>query len=230
MSIIIREMKVEDLHAIVDIAKLAFPYDKQFVYKYPYREEYPEEHHKNLTIRYTEYLNSTFAGRNTIMIAEAPDLTEPNVAKVVAFSIWSNVGTSPPGQDTAAIAPSEQHYERKDCNTERLKAYRAATTKARKDIFARMYGERQSSLRQLATLPEYWHRGVGTQLLHWGMERSREQGVPITLFAGPMGKNLYEKHGFKELEKVHVQVDGESAAIFQTAMSWNPKLDTDDAQ
>ncbi|XXG99224.1 hypothetical protein Hte_005561 [Hypoxylon texense] len=227
-SITIRPVRPEDLDAIVDIVKLAFPYDEQFAYRYPFREEFPEEHHKYLTIHYTKYINNTSAGRNAIMVAETPDKADQGVAKVVAFAIWDNAGTKPPGsRDIPALAPPEQHYERKDCSTVRLRAHRAATMRARKEFFVDAYGERQISLRQLATLPRYWGRGAGTALLHWGMARSREQGVPITLFAGSMGRSLYEKHGFRELGQAVVQVDGEDERIVESAMAWDPKLDTD---
>ena len=35
------------------------------------------------------------------------------------------------------------------------------------------------------------------QLLQWGLDRARQENVPVTLAATPAGRRLYEKAGFK---------------------------------
>jgi len=55
------------------------------------------------------------------------------------------------------------------------------------------------------------------------MDRAREEGVAVPMFAGSMGQRLYSKHGFKELGTVHVQVDGEEEEIFLSSIAWDPK-------
>ncbi|KAG5811756.1 hypothetical protein H9Q74_013447, partial [Fusarium xylarioides] len=110
-----------------------------------------------------------------------------------------------------------------DCNPARLKAYSEATMKARKDIFVSRFGQRQLSLRQMATLPDYWKRGAASKLLTWGMERARKEGVAIPMFAGNMGKLLYVKFGFKERGRVKIQALGESEVVYEIAMAWDPR-------
>ncbi|KAI0109120.1 acyl-CoA N-acyltransferase [Nemania sp. FL0031] len=223
MDISIRPASANDLEAIVNIVIKAFPYDEQFAYRYPYREQYPEDHYKYTELYYSEYLNTTFAGQNTIMVAEAPDLEDSTKTQVIALSIWDNPGNREPNPDIPAVAPPKNHPERKDCNPARLKAFSEATMKARKDIFVAMFGERQLSLRQMATFPDYWRRGAASMLLKWGMERARKENVAVPMFAGNMGKLLYLKLGFKELERVQIQAPNETEVIYVTAMAWDPK-------
>ncbi|KAF5575367.1 gnat family protein [Fusarium subglutinans] len=222
-DILIRPVTADDLDAIVEIVIKAFPFDEQFAYRYPYRKQYPEEHYKYTRLYYAEYLNTTLAGQNTIMLATAPDLKNPKETKVISLSIWDNPGNRAPDPDIPAVAPPKNHPERKDCNPARLKAYSEATMKARKDIFVSRFGERQLSLRQMATLPDYWKRGAASKLLSWGMERARNEGVAIPMFAGNMGKLLYAKFGFKELGRVKIQAPGESEVIYEIAMAWDPR-------
>jgi GNAT superfamily N-acetyltransferase len=223
MNITIRPAGKDDLDDIVQIVVKAFPHDDQFAYRYPYRKQRPEDHLKYSKMFYAEYLETTFTGQNSIMVAEAPDVNDPTTTKVIAMSIWDNPGDKLPSRDLPAIAPPKNRPERKDCNPKRMKAYSEATMKARKDVFVDRYGQRQLSLRQLATLPEYWNNRAGSKLLSWGMNLAREKGLVVPMFAGPMGKKLYEKHGFKELAVVHVQVDGEQEELFMSAMAWDPK-------
>lgn len=225
MSITIRPIEdtEADLDAIVNIAITAFPFDEQWVYRYPYRKDYPEDHQMYTRLYYAEYLKTTFAKQNTIMVAEAPDLEDPSRRKVIAMSIWDNPGNKPGNPDIPAVRPPNNHPERRDCNPARLKAYSESTMGARKRFFVDRFGQRQFSLRQMATLPDYWRRGAASTLLKWGMDRARKEGVAVNMFAGNMGAGLYVKFGFKELAKVHVQVEGEVEDLFMLAMAWDPE-------
>jgi GNAT superfamily N-acetyltransferase len=223
MSITIRPIEATDLDAIVNIAITAFPFDEQWAYRYPYRKEFPEDHQMFTCIYYAEYLNTTFAGQNAIMVAEAPDLENPSKLKVIAMSIWDNPGDKPPTPNLTAVLPPSNHPERRDCSPARLEAYSASMIGVRKELFVGKFGQRQLALRQMATLPDYWRRGAASTLLKWGMERARKEGVAVPMFAGGMGKKLYQAFGFKELGVAHVQVEGEEAKLFMSAMAWDPE-------
>jgi GNAT superfamily N-acetyltransferase len=224
MSITIRSIEPgdADLDALVDVVIQAFPHDPQWPYRYAYREEYPEDHYKYTRIYYAEYLDMTFAGQNTIMLAEAPSIEDPSVKKVIAMSIWDNYGDAPPNPDLPAIKPPANHPERRDASPARLEKYTECSMKARKELFVSRYGERQLSLRQMATLPAYWRKGAATMLCKWGMEKARKVSVAVPMFASPMGKRLYESLGFKELGTFRVQVDGEDEVLVVHALTWEP--------
>ncbi|KAI9705691.1 MAG: hypothetical protein M1820_005101 [Bogoriella megaspora] len=91
-----------------------------------------------------------------------------------------------------------------------------------------------SSLRwdESADIPESWHahviacspkfrrRGVGTLLLNWGLERAREEGIPVLLQATPAGKPLYEKAGF---DKIAAGASQMMTQFVTTEMLWEPE-------
>lgn len=52
-------------------------------------------------------------------------------------------------------------------------------------------------LTTLKTREAHRGRGAGSQLLEWGLERARTEGLPAYLEAAPTGVRLYERHGFR---------------------------------
>jgi len=231
MSITIRPIEpgIADLDAVVDVVIRAFPYDPQWPYRYPYRLKYHDDHYEFTRIYYEEYLKMTFAGQNTIMLAEAPSIEDPNIRKVVALSIWDNYGDAPPNPDLPAVSPPANHPERRDASPARMAEYTKQSMRARKELFTSRYGERQLALRQMATLPEYWRRGAATALAKWGMEKARKAGVAIPMFASPMGKLLYTSLGFAQVGSFKVQVDGEEEFCIVHALTWEPSWESREA-
>lgn len=69
----------------------------------------------------------------------------------------------------------------------------------------------------LAVDPAYQRRGIGRKLMEWGMERAKEEGVPITLTSTPAGQRLYQKLGFRE-----AQLDDIGNGIKELSMIWSP--------
>ncbi|KAB8205770.1 acyl-CoA N-acyltransferase [Aspergillus parasiticus] len=53
------------------------------------------------------------------------------------------------------------------------------------------------SLEMLATHPKFGGRGIGSQLLGWGLEQADDERTPTFLTATVAGKPLYEKKGFQ---------------------------------
>lgn len=76
-------------------------------------------------------------------------------------------------------------------------------------------------IQEIAVAPEFQRQGVGKLLLQWGMERAREENVPVTLSSTPAGKALYEGSGFKPCGtwKWHKKVDET-----YTMMRWDPPV------
>ncbi|KAK5654067.1 hypothetical protein OQA88_7747 [Cercophora sp. LCS_1] len=58
----------------------------------------------------------------------------------------------------------------------------------------------------LAVDSGHQRRGVGAQLLRWGLEQAAKEGQKAFLYATPEGKPLYEKHGFEVISEVDIGI------------------------
>ena len=239
MSLTLRSARASDLEAMTAIAIAAFPFNPQWPYCFPYREEYPDEHYHHVRLSLQEYLARTAEKANEMMLVEAPDKDNPDLVKVVAYSIWDNPGTNKNGKgawewhehtlcfdltsvcSAAAVPPSKSYFDRRDGNASHMEAYTEAIMAFRQEVFVGRYGDRQMSLRQIATHPDYWRRGAGHLFIDWGVKKAIEAGVAIVLFASPMGKKLYETFGFRELGIVYVHSPGDKESLNICGMAWD---------
>lgn len=220
MSITIRKAEASDLDAITEIGMKAFPANPQWSYRFPRRIEFAEDHLKFCRLRFADYLANARAGVYTIMLAEAPIKEDPTRKKVVSMSMWHMRGTHVPQQQSEgkAVKPPTDHFERRDADPKRMKAFRVALAKAKDKYFNSEYGEEQIQLLILATLPDYQRQGAATRLSQWGIDYARKEKLAVTLFASAIGERLYGKLGFTKLGEVETRVDGEEEVLISRAM------------
>ncbi|OCK85534.1 hypothetical protein K432DRAFT_286526, partial [Lepidopterella palustris CBS 459.81] len=57
-------------------------------------------------------------------------------------------------------------------------------------------------LQTLITHPTYQHRGVGTLLLTWGLDRSQKDQLPIYLESTVDASSFYEGFGFSVVDEL----------------------------
>ena len=62
------------------------------------------------------------------------------------------------------------------------------------------------SLDTLAIDPQYQKKGVGSALVEWGVEKADEMKVEAVVESSVFGKGLYEKHGYKFVKYVRLEV------------------------
>jgi GNAT superfamily N-acetyltransferase len=62
-------------------------------------------------------------------------------------------------------------------------------------------------LSKLCTDPQHQRRGAGTMLIKWGCDIAQEHGVPAFLEATPAGLPVYQKSGFREVEKFEIDLE-----------------------
>jgi len=67
-------------------------------------------------------------------------------------------------------------------------------------------------LELVATRKEWQGRGAAGMLLRWGVQRADEDGVEAYLEASPEGKPVYERYGFREVERVVVSLEGKGCS------------------
>lgn len=201
---------MSDLDAMTDLALAAMPDDPIFPYRYRYAKSYPEEHRKYTRMRYSEYLANQQAGLYEIILAEIDNNGEVSTPTIAAMTIWLLPGTLSIGPESAAREPSQ----RLDCDPARVKAFRQKLGDCNIRWFDEVYGDKQQlRLTILGTHPDYRQRALATKLVQWGIAKSEEERTPITLFASPMGKKLYNKLGFKEIGSEKIQVPGDEAFV-----------------
>jgi GNAT superfamily N-acetyltransferase len=117
-----------------------------------------------------------------------------------------------------------------ECNTRRdadlahIAAFRSVLIASVNKYFDAPYGNSQVQLYHLATHPDYQRHGAGTRLLNWGLELAMREKKPITLFGSPMGTKLYAELGFRVLDYVTVQVDGEEEKVSLCVMVYDKHL------
>lgn len=60
----------------------------------------------------------------------------------------------------------------------------------------------------VGTDPQHERRGAATALIRWGLEKSKKEGVPAYLESTPNAAALYEKLGFRAVDRLSINLDG----------------------
>jgi len=211
-----RNATFEDLDSITTIAIAGWEFDDQWSYRFPYRKEYPDDHWHYTRQRYIQYLNSVEEEHTWIQIVE----TSGSDKRVLGFAIWDLPGSLVKKAETRAALPAIviDHSVRRDVDLKRYDAYRAASVDYKKEVLEERYGKNQLNLMTIVVHPDYFRRGAGTMLIRNGVDIARQQKVPITVYASPMGVPMYRKFGFKEISMIHVQVPGDPESVDFPAM------------
>ena len=55
------------------------------------------------------------------------------------------------------------------------------------------------SLECISVLPEYREHGHGRELVTWGLERAREEGIPSNVMAAADRERFYQRCGYTEM-------------------------------
>lgn len=63
-----------------------------------------------------------------------------------------------------------------------------------------------TGLQPVITDPEHQRRGVGGKLIEWGLNQASLRGLPVFLIASPVGHTLYKKCGFRDMEKLSLDL------------------------
>lgn len=78
-------------------------------------------------------------------------------------------------------------------------------------------------LNVLVVHPDHQGRGIGKQLMSWGMQEAVRLNIPAWLEASPAGKFLYEKCGFKVIDTIVEPFDrfGVDSSFTVWGMQWD---------
>ncbi|KAI1135827.1 acyl-CoA N-acyltransferase [Hypoxylon sp. FL0543] len=209
----LRAATPDDLEDIATVAQEGFPDDPEFDYRFPYRQEFPEDNRKWIVQEYREYLEQP--DKYAVIIVTASD----NDNKAVALSVW-DISISKPHQGSDLGVPDDpnQQARRRDVNASHFRKFKQQMCEEFDAYFGK-YGDDQIHLWLLATRPGFRRRGAGTRLCRWGLERASERSLYTTVLASPMGRNLYEELSFIDCGSFMIQVDGEAEKLEIWAMT-----------
>jgi predicted N-acetyltransferase YhbS len=79
-------------------------------------------------------------------------------------------------------------------------------------------------LSTVAVDPLYQRRGIGQQLVQWGLQQAQHENVPVGLEASLKGFGLYEKLGFRTVNKMDLMPGITICAMLHDGDSLSEKL------
>lgn len=74
--------------------------------------------------------------------------------------------------------------------------------------FESVLSKNLSGISFIATLPGYEKQGAASALIKWGIDKCTRDGIPIYLESTLNAALLYEKLGFKAMDKISLPLDG----------------------
>jgi GNAT superfamily N-acetyltransferase len=150
------------------------------------------------------------------VLLKAVDRTESGLDTIAAFAIW-NLPPPDPGAVNQCHEETPQWPDEADkelCNWffSKMTGQRVRFVDGRRhycmfiscfppamfdSMHVGMLIAADLDLDMLGTHPDYHGRGMGSQLLKWGLEKADRDGLEAYLSASPAGRPLYEKNGFE---------------------------------
>ncbi|CZR63312.1 uncharacterized protein PAC_13209 [Phialocephala subalpina] len=133
--------------------------------------------------------------------AEALKVVDEESGEIAGYTVW--------GWGLEAISKILRVKEDlplpEGCNTTLRKTY----LKLLNDMEAKHQPEGSFyELLELATSPKYQRRGIGSQLVNYGLEKAVRDGKKVYLSAAPKGVPIYTKLGFGEVGRLEFPLTG----------------------
>ena len=74
-------------------------------------------------------------------------------------------------------------------------------------------------INEIGVDPKLQRRGIGQQLLSWGLALAKEEKVPVTLASTPAGKAMYQKARFRQYGTYQWSAEAQELYLL---MRWDP--------
>ncbi|KAI9810760.1 MAG: hypothetical protein M1827_006098 [Pycnora praestabilis] len=223
----IRPSTFEDCSSCADIAVTAFWDDTFFNWVHPYRNQYPLAY-RNFILRRHQKRYSSVGFHIFVAETDESDPEWKGQSEITGYAIYQRLGRS-----VAAKQWQKDTLVKKIERTLRgIESYYSWLTGADRTVSAanmQLWDELTDS--SLNALPEFWklcvlaiapsfgRRGIGKQLLDWGLDIATKEDVPVALLASPKGQGLYLKNGFRIVGYNEWAADN----IKEPVMLWEPK-------
>jgi GNAT superfamily N-acetyltransferase len=188
MPLILRRATSEDAQALTDIYFSAFSMDAISLLVFPRNSPAAWKFWYDSVMEEIQDLNSHFV---CIVDSDSSEQT------IVAYAKW-NSPSAPVSSELPRWPEGSDH--------EIANHFFGSLIRRHAEI---MEGRKHWYLEVLATRPEYQGKGAAGRLLRWGMQRADEEGTETYLEASPDGKPIYEHFGFKEVDRLVVELKEE---------------------
>ncbi|KAJ2992466.1 hypothetical protein NUW58_g2159 [Xylaria curta] len=214
---LIRPACQEDIPQAAAVAVAAYMDDAQDVYMYPNRASYP-----NLYLKAkSDIIKGSFEDPTALPIVAVLDETDGDwkgSAEIVGYCIWYREGPDAPQEDSNGPKSKQPTIKRilnrirtydivdylSDLANPILSASHArAMAKECSDPNSRQFEPNYTKPRHyfgvydIGVDPKFQRRGVARKLMTWGIEKSKEENLPVFLSSTPAGKPLYLDLGFR---------------------------------
>lgn len=230
----LRNATEADLGDIVRIVQAGFPDDPEVGYRFPLRDEYPEDYLKWTRIEYRGYIQQP--NKFVVHLVEAPVKSDDGkvVMKPAAVAVWDIAVLTENKKAGMLIrfinfaflliyARADQGLdERRDANKKHCYLYNEVVARCFKKYFQK-HQEKQIHLWVVVTHPDFRRRGAGSMLTSWGIEVAEGKDWPVTVFASPMGQLLYTYLKFEKIATEYIQAEGEEEKLTFAVMEYRKK-------
>ncbi|KAF6826886.1 hypothetical protein CMUS01_09233 [Colletotrichum musicola] len=140
-----------------------------------------------------------------ILAAFPPHCSSDDTKNAVGFAVWHRTGSSPTSQSwhlnslQKKILRLRVFFEIAYLMLTRWLSLAGflALQSAFEKVEKQHYPPERWRLSWLSVAPASQRRGVGRELLRWGVERGEEESVTVVLEASEMGRGLYASAGFE---------------------------------
>ena len=232
-DITIRPARIEDADALSELEILARPTDPSWTFRFPYREQFPDDHREFNRAKY-EYLRSS-KGTFEVILAEAPSRYHPDKRVPIGVSIW-NMKKAPWYNTTedhaGAIRAAKPDRKRRDEHPARHAKLHKLHEEVHAFFFSPTFGvDKHLYLMILAVHPDYQRLGAATMLCRWGVERaSQYPGCQMSVISSHMDskRRIYDcRLGFRSLGAAVCRADDddveEQRECRMECLIWDPK-------
>ncbi|KAK5689688.1 hypothetical protein LTR97_012687 [Elasticomyces elasticus] len=157
--------------------------------------------------------------------------TDDRDQTIVGFCAWGFDGVPIPDSEDGSTSQldsetseeaAEDTQAPKNESVKRLAELETATTKHLLDFMTKVkaYGSKRIFIISLAVDPRFQDQGVGSSLVKWGTEVADRAGAFSWVHSSEGGWGFYEKHGFKEVDHLTVNLDDWAGQSSEERKRW----------
>ncbi|KAI9701717.1 MAG: hypothetical protein M1820_006345 [Bogoriella megaspora] len=204
-DIVVRPATIEDADALSKLEILARPADPSWTFRFPYRDQYPEDHQIFNRAKYNLFCNS--GGSFEVTLAEIPSPNDLGTRTPIGVSIWDMRKapwyTTEEGS-TTDVQTTRGSGKRRDEHPARHAKIVEVHSAAHDVFFSSTFGvDKHLYLMILAVHPDYQRLGIATTLCRWGIDRAAQYPgcqVGVTTSQMDSERRLYDgRLGFRSL-------------------------------